>query len=670
MGLSQSKKKESTALTVVATPTSVALPTTPTSLDLNQSLSDTAALLSQDSEWLDDNEMRAMEDEDAMMVRELSATNTGELSLNEWLKTREADTKMSIKIVGTSTLSKFMGRKTVEYTIETDTGTVKRRFKDFAALRYGLEVRFPGAFVAPLPAKKQFGKTEPLFLVKRKRLLQLFLQSVARHPFLSADDLFVEFIASTARFDRKAAWRQRTWLVKAQKWSVAARRWAQALIEAETLPNPQATMEAAAGELSQVQKHLQSLKTSLKRNAYAASAFSESLHDVSAGFQKSGQQEMQMVLFSGAEGTTAEPLTRVYGQGQALVTQTGEIMRKYPDALDEAILSPIRFEMQVVETYQEALRRTKFSIARHRQAVSAYRQAREQTELGSFRNGVQLAVQAEIPADGTSPPQTAQLLTTVNHAEIDKQRKRLQRMRLTAVQAQMNARRDINGILVIELQRFRLERQLRMNKSFADYMTVQKSQAENIASVWAHGLSNAPAVSTQMQAVNAHHEMVAESSSRNDEQPSRIEPPHTLASQDSSFVDNSAIMSPDDYPKTRRASQLRAKYPFQGMHEDELDVNEGEILEGTVDDHNPEWVRAKSLTTGKEGLVPKTYVEELAENGNEDDDEDDEDDEDNNMKKPAAHDDLSKGGDPTNFIKQTQDMFKGTKRSNADREQL
>ena len=83
------------------------------------------------------------------------------------------------------------------------------------------------------------------------------------------------------------------------------------------------------------------------------------------------------------------------------------------------------------------------------------------------------------------------------------------------------------------------------------------------------------------------------------------------------------------------------------------------------------------LKTGAVGLVPRGYVEEI--NGHpspihgdiaEDDDADSRDEHDNNEK--VSENSFAPGtggeGEPTNYIKQTQDYMKGKKRSAQDRD--
>lgn len=55
---------------------------------------------------------------------------------------------------------------------------------------------------------------------------------------------------------------------------------------------------------------------------------------------------------------------------------------------------------------------------------------------------------------------------------------------------------------------------------------------------------------------------------------------------------------------------LVARYSYQSMQEDELDVLEGDELTGKVDEANPQWYKARNLKNGKEGLVPVSYLEE------------------------------------------------------------
>jgi len=632
---------------VVAAPPQ-ALPVAPTHIDMNASLNEIQTLFSEDAQWLDESEIIAQEDEDAKLARELTAVDDS--SLESWLNSRVRDIQMTIKIVNTVThTSRFIGAKTVEYTIETETGTVKRRYRDFVALRYGLEVRFPGAVVPPLPPNKRLGKTGPDFVVKRRRLLQLFLQTLARHPFLSADDLYIEFIASTARFDRKAAWRQRSQLKKAQKWSTAAKRWAQALLEAQSPLNPQSILDNASAEFSLIQKHLNGIKGTMKVVAYRSNFFAGSVMDLGTSFQRSSEQEGQLMVLSGAVTSVDNErltLNQVFAGSQNLSVQHAKVIQETTDMVDDALLCPIRFEMAMIETFLEALRRTKLSINRHRQAVGAYRTAREQSELAAA-NKTALVVTA-VP-DGESMPQTDASRVAQN-TDAERLRQKLQKTRLSAVQAQMAARRDINGVLLLELQRCRDERALRISKALEAYNRVQHQQASRIETIWrtAHfplvDLSQfgniPPANSLEGDEIAA----AAVSAKEMDQSSATV-----VAPPSSSVLNESSIM----VQPSRRGSQMRAKYEFRGMNDDELDVNAGDVLIAKDDDENPDWVQAKSLTSGKEGLVPKTYLEDVDGQG---DGEEDSDDDENGLEQPS-----------TGYSKQSGEGVKGTKRTNDER---
>jgi Variant SH3 domain len=330
------------------------------------------------------------------------------------------------------------------------------------------------------------------------------------------------------------------------------------------------------------------------------------------------------------------------------------VLQEFPDMFDDSLLCPIRFEMAFVDTFLEALRRTKFSISRHRQAVGAYRVAREQSEVASFKN----ALTVSAGAGELMPAEPARIVQ--NNAEAEKQRQRLQKLRLAAVQAQMAARRDINGVLALELQRFRSERTARIAKAFDDYVRVQRTQGERIEAIWK---------SVGFPAIQAPAAFLSSATRLNDQEQDGISNGASnapmLSEQDAM---NNSTMEMLPKPPSRRPSQLRAKYPFQGENEDELDVNEGDVLVGKEDEANPEWIRAKSLVTGKEGLVPRTYVEEIDGDttqlaDDEDYDSHDEQGDSSGLPQPP--------NGPTNYIKQTQDMFnKGTKRTNEDREQF
>lgn len=176
----------------------------------NLSSLDESSTILNDADWMNEQELLRQQDEDERLARSLDESDQ---PLAAWLSNREDDclsASNQLRVENPTVVHKMFGRTSVEYTVQTQSASagggkiaVKRRYRDFVALHDALEIRYPGAIVPPLPKQTTFGKTDEWFVKKRTLLLEHFLSAVSRHPFLSGDDIYVEFIASSEKFDRK-----------------------------------------------------------------------------------------------------------------------------------------------------------------------------------------------------------------------------------------------------------------------------------------------------------------------------------------------------------------------------------------------------------------------------------------------------------------------------------
>jgi len=100
--------------------------------------------------------------------------------------------------------------KYVTYVINTpDKGfNVERRYSDFLALRQEMTRDYPGYIIPPIPIKKLTGNTEPEFIQKRKAELQMFLDSVLKHPLIKNYELFYKFVSLSGK-----EWEERAKLI-------------------------------------------------------------------------------------------------------------------------------------------------------------------------------------------------------------------------------------------------------------------------------------------------------------------------------------------------------------------------------------------------------------------------------------------------------------------------
>ncbi|KAF9477767.1 hypothetical protein BDN70DRAFT_880780 [Pholiota conissans] len=91
----------------------------------------------------------------------------------------------------------------ITYVIRTGNAEARHRYSEFESLRDNLSRLYPTLIVPPIPSKQTIGdyavkqgkaKEDATLIAKRKRLLQTFLNRVARHPILSNEHVFHRFL--------------------------------------------------------------------------------------------------------------------------------------------------------------------------------------------------------------------------------------------------------------------------------------------------------------------------------------------------------------------------------------------------------------------------------------------------------------------------------------------
>lgn len=79
----------------------------------------------------------------------------------------------------------------------------RHRYSEFESLRGSLSKLYPTLIVPPIPSKQTIGdyavkqgkaKEDATLIARRKRLLQTFLNRLARHPILSNEHVFHRFL--------------------------------------------------------------------------------------------------------------------------------------------------------------------------------------------------------------------------------------------------------------------------------------------------------------------------------------------------------------------------------------------------------------------------------------------------------------------------------------------
>ncbi|KAF7356850.1 Sorting nexin-41 [Mycena venus] len=91
----------------------------------------------------------------------------------------------------------------IVYVIQTGNAEARHRYSEFESLRLNLVKLYPTLIIPPIPSKQTIGdyavkqakaKEDAALIARRKRMLQTFLNRVARHPILSNDHVFHRFL--------------------------------------------------------------------------------------------------------------------------------------------------------------------------------------------------------------------------------------------------------------------------------------------------------------------------------------------------------------------------------------------------------------------------------------------------------------------------------------------
>ena len=83
------------------------------------------------------------------------------------------------------------------YTVRTEPlgWSTKRRFNDFYWLRGVLQTQFPGYFVPPIPKKQNTGRLADETIIKRRRFLSRFMDTIIKTPIFLRSPFLVSFLS-------------------------------------------------------------------------------------------------------------------------------------------------------------------------------------------------------------------------------------------------------------------------------------------------------------------------------------------------------------------------------------------------------------------------------------------------------------------------------------------
>ncbi|KAH7335345.1 hypothetical protein B0J17DRAFT_669755 [Rhizoctonia solani] len=99
--------------------------------------------------------------------------------------------------------SEGAGSVYIAYVIRSGDVETRRRYSEFESLRNSLAKLYPTLIVPPIPSKQTIGdyaikqskaKEDASLIARRRRMLQVFLNRIARHPILSYDHVFHRFL--------------------------------------------------------------------------------------------------------------------------------------------------------------------------------------------------------------------------------------------------------------------------------------------------------------------------------------------------------------------------------------------------------------------------------------------------------------------------------------------
>ncbi|KAI0080213.1 hypothetical protein K474DRAFT_1658198 [Panus rudis PR-1116 ss-1] len=99
----------------------------------------------------------------------------------------------------------------ITYVIKSGTAEAHHRYSEFESLRNSLAKLYPTLIIPPIPSKQTIGdyavkqakaKEDAAMIARRKRMLQTFLNRIARHPILSNEHVFHRFL------DGEVSWQE------------------------------------------------------------------------------------------------------------------------------------------------------------------------------------------------------------------------------------------------------------------------------------------------------------------------------------------------------------------------------------------------------------------------------------------------------------------------------
>lgn len=246
------------------------------------------------------------------------------------------------------------------YRVSSAAGTVEhvfRRYSDFVWLRTVLVKSFPGVFIPPLPEKKVLGNKENAFVESRRIDLQRWLQRVVVRQFLAEHESVSLFLhRATASFDDEAKALQKSTEAKPTHEIVSL--YMDLFPELARLPaNDKANddVDALAEFLKNSEIKMNALQAAADKFVATDYASVQELAKVNSALQANYELEKVFV---------ASPPPSVQARSGVLprvdiADSLGawHLSAKWSNnAVDDLVLSPLKFELQDIQSMVECVR--------------------------------------------------------------------------------------------------------------------------------------------------------------------------------------------------------------------------------------------------------------------------------------------------------------------------
>jgi len=481
----------------------------------------------------------------------------------------------------------FFAKKKTLYVVRASSRealtSVSREYKDFVNLHEVLIHRFRGACIPPVPPEKMIGSNNEDFITKRMHLLEYFLHAIGENPFLRKDTVFDLFITRAEEFDKVMKAFDKT------SESKGLTMWKKAISSVVEPEEPEKLMRDVDKELDIVLKSLKALKEASKIHVATIVKYTESTRALAHAFESwEAREEANVSVLRGV-------MTRVDGTKAVLAHQLKAIVQgtsatasvlelEYgASQMELVVLDAIRFEIAQAERWKEQIQETHSKMKNHQKSTEQVKSYQKQ--LGDI---------------------------TSKQGHSEKQVKSLSDKLVEAKQTQKetleHARDFQRGVLIVELERYRKQRTIRIETMAALLTRTHLRGANMIKCAWdGTGLEMEPNGAARSGPTSSGTSFFKRKSlTRTASGRLRVKGAETGLEEElkreatTLAAPRNLAIQQDEHRVT-----LKAKKDYVAKKKDELDLTVGDIITATrVDDEL--WYATNS--SGKNGLVPSSCV--------------------------------------------------------------